>query len=259
MKKILLAINLFFLLLITHNSNGQPGSPPPVALPSIGARQQVENLNGDNQHYSRNDINLESSTIIKGDRVFGTPFLYDEWMDGTIVTADGRTYYYKTRYNVYENDQVVSYMYGKDSMDVNEEIKGFSLQVPVYADSTRSIQFVSAGQYQHEKSTFYYEVVLDNEKGQLLRVNKKVITTADNAAFSSVGKKIFTLEPVFYYFNKSTKKIYKIRLDGSNVGELLNLDKNKQGNISTENYDFNKGRDIISFFTLYFQQTPKAF
>lgn len=259
MKKILLAANLFFLLLIAHTSTAQPGAALPVPMKPIDARQQVENLNGDNQHYSRNDLSLENSMIIKGDRVFGTPFLYDEWIDGTIVTADGRTYYYKTRYNVYENDQIISYMYGKDSMDVNEEIKGFSLQVPVNADSVRNIQFVSANQYQHEKSTFYYEVVLDNEKGQLLRANKKVIATADNGVLSVAGKKVFSLKSTFYYFDKSTKKIYKIRSDGSNVRELLNLDKNNQGNISPESYDFNKGEDIISFFTYYFHQTLKPF
>jgi len=251
MKKIIIIANLIFFISVSKNSNSQRSSSLPVPIPTIDSRQVVENMNGDNKNYLRNENFLESILNINGERVFGTPFLYDEWFDGVITTKDGRVYNYKLRYNVY--DQVVSYILGKDTMDVNEEIKNFILMIPA-KDSIVQEQFINANQFRREKNTFYYEVIIDKAAGQLLKANKKVIRNFSDVLLSSKGKTRLVPESIFFYYNNSAKKIFKIRADESNLGELLNVDNNTLLRLHSENYDFTKEADIISFFTNYFQR-----
>src|SRR5262249_10588551 len=121
------------------------------------------------------------------------------------------------------------------------------------------IRFVNANQYKKERTPFYYEVLVDDEKGQLLKLNKKVIATESKEdVLSTQGKKYFNLVFSYYYYDKATKTITKIKPDGSNINSILNLTPEKANDLGVSSFDCSKEGDIIGLIKLYFKKA-KAF
>jgi hypothetical protein len=202
--------------------------------------------------YDRAKIYLSSQTYnISGMQVVGTPFLYHDWSAGTILTKDGRTFTgYKLRYDIY--DQAVSFLNGKDSLDVNDEIKVFTLLVKTDSVNTDKFTFVNANEYKKEKDVFYYELLVDSSYGQLLRVSRKFVAEGHNGLPVFEGKKVFDLQAEYYYYNTSTKKISRIKGNNSNVSQLLGLTKSDEETLGMDRINFNQEADILNFFQSYF-------
>src|ERR1044071_2785551 len=139
--------------------------------------------------------------MIDGQKVLGIPFLFHEWFDGSLTTPDGRVYTdYKFKYNV--QNQTIHFLSGKDSMEANEDVKEFTLKFEK-KDSVITLRFVHANQYQKKvNQPIYYEILLDDEKGQLLKLNKKVVATSGDGLLASRTMKYLKLEPSYFYFDK---------------------------------------------------------
>jgi hypothetical protein len=257
---LLLSVFLFVFLSIqsfAQISNRAPSlQGPPVGPRDLSAFSQVVNIHGDDGFYLKKNVReQETWTDVNGESVFGTPFLFYEWYDGQLKTPDGRNYNYKLRYDVFS--QTVSFINGNDSLDVNEDIGEFSLAIPVN-DTVVVSRFVNANRYQKEQKTFYYEVELTNEKGELLKaITKKVATANGNDLLASKGKKYFDFSNTYYYYDKSSKKITKIKPTGSNITSMLNLDEAGLKRYHPDSYDFTKDDDLMAFFKDYFSR--KAF
>jgi hypothetical protein len=256
MRNTQLSITTALLLLIgAINANGQSMQGPPVAPRIPQAYGVVVNINGEDGFYLRKDLHLsDASTIINGQRVLGTPFLYYEWLNGFISTPDGRVYNYPLRYDV--SNQNVYFTLNSDSMQVNEEIKEFILEV-VTGDSLVRSRFVNANQYKKESRTFYYEVLLESDKGQLLKLNNKVVATLNDELLASNAKKYFKLEASYFYYDKITKKIARIKPGGSNIPALLNLNQEQASSIQIVNNDLSNEAELIKIFSTYLKPTPK--
>jgi hypothetical protein len=153
------------------------------------------------------------------------------------------------RYNVY--NQLVSFVNGNDTLDITDEIKTFSLPVNVN-DTAVVLQFVNASQYKKEAKVFYYQVVLDYPKGELLKTNYKTIASLTTGLLSSQGSKYFQLRCDYYYYDKSKKQIAKVSSGGSNIKKLLNLDDTTEKRLKINSYDFSNDEELIKFFKLYF-------
>lgn len=224
-----------------HNYYGsfvRPPDPSPYRM--------ILTINPQDGAYLRKDLgNINEATQINGETVQGTPFFLDTWVNGELTTLDGRIYNFPFRYNAYR--QVVNFVNGKDTLDVTDAIKKFSLYSQV-GDTAIQLQFVNASQYKKENKTFYYQVVLDNEKGQLLKTNQKIIRSLTEGLLAAQGKKYFDLSSDYFYYDRTTKKLIKIKTDGSNLGQILKTDGN-----DLKNYNFSDEEDIIKFFSNYFQ------
>jgi hypothetical protein len=273
MRKLLILAPLYCLVLYSQAINAQqviaqPGGMdahkpsmmgPPVAPRDLSAFSNIVNINGQDGFYLRKNLYLNDlTTNVDGQMVLGTPFLFWEWFSGYLTTADNRKYdTYKFRYNVY--NQTVSFLNGKDSLDVDDVISEFVLNIP-QGDSIVTSRFVNADQYKKEKTPFYYEVLLDNARGQLLKTNKKIITTENkDGLMSTQGRKYFNLIFTYFYFDKTTKKITKIRPDGSNMAALLGLSEEESRNLDLSSFDLSKEDDMIKFLKRYFEKAKKAF
>lgn len=207
-------------------------------------------INPQDGAYLKKDLGLtDYTTEINGEKILGTPVLLYEWANGTLTTANGNTYNYPLRYNVYQ--QLVSFVIEKDTLDITDEIKSFSLAINVN-DTAVTLQFVNANQYKHEAKTFYYQVILDYSKGQLLKTNYKTIASLTSGLLSSKGSKYFELKSEYYYYDKGSNKIVKITSDSTNVKKMLKLDDMSAEKTKVDSYDFTNDEELIKFFKLYF-------
>ena len=232
---------------------------PPVAVPPQNVPYATKvNLTTDDEWFKDRRVNhyWEDSYVINGRRVFGSPFLYHDWETGEITTADGRLYTgYKLKYDAF--NQVVYFTNGTgDSLQVDEEIKEFKLTV-VYPDTVINCRLVNANQFKKEKKSFYYEVLLDDAAGELLKYNKKIVADADKSMPAYEGKKFFDLEVSFFYYDKKNNSINPIKANGSNITAILNLDDNLKNRLKPEGYDFSVEANIVSFFRQYFEVLKK--
>ena len=187
--------------------------------------------------------------IISGNRVYGTPFLYYDWCEGIITTPNGTVFSgYKLKYNAY--DQTVHFSNGKDSLEVNEEIQEFTL-VNRYPDTMIISKFINANQFKKEKQPLYYELILDNEKGQLLKLNKKLVVAPGKGISSNEVRRIFDLEVSYFYYDKTKKELTQIKANGSNITSIIG--SNDTMTAELKNYDFSLEDQLIAFFTKYFE------
>src|SRR5262245_13539776 len=85
-------------------------------------------------------------TIVNGEEIYGLPFLYGDWENGSILTANNRLVSkYMLRYNIY--NQSIMFLNGKDSMEVDEGVKEFSLTLHHgLPDTVETMRFVNGGQ-----------------------------------------------------------------------------------------------------------------
>lgn len=257
MRKSILPV--FIILLLNASTGNTQGMNGPKVFPrDLSAYQNVVNINGQDGFYLKKDLYLtDNITIIDGQRVLGIPFLFLEWQDGSLTTPDNRVYTdYKYKYNV--ENQTISFINGKDSMEVNEEIKEFTLKV-LKKDSVINVRFVHGNQYQKRvNAPFYYEVLLDNDKGQLLKLNKKVVTTVGDGILAARTSKYLKLEPSYYYYDKQTKKLIRIK-ETTDITTIIPLTEEDKKELSPDSFDFGNEENTIKFFKQYFDRKLKGF
>jgi hypothetical protein len=234
-------------------ANGQTSHAPSMQGPPVSKRDlspfsQIVNIHGDDGFYLKKNTSTQNVlTIVDGKKILGSPFLFEEWFDGIINTPDERTYNYKLRYNTYK--QTVSFKNGNDSLDVSEEIKDFFLTIPVN-DTVIVSHFVNASQYRKEKLQYYYEILLDGNKGQLLKATHKVINKLmSDELLGLKGKLYFSTENDYYYFEKASKKIIKIPCANDDCSKYLTPDTAMIAKLNS--LDLNNEDELIQFFKLF--------
>ena len=206
--------------------------------------------------YDRTKIYLDYQTyIVDGAKVTGSPFLYPVWNGGTVTTTDGKIFSnYKLKYNAF--NQTVFFSDGKDSLEANEPVKEFYLMVPEEKGVVKKYTFIHSDQVKKEKQPFYYEVLIDSSRGQLLKLNRKIVREGSNSLPGFAGK-VFYLELTYFFYDKQTKKITRLKGNGTNISETLRLTKAEEEAMELNNLDFNKEEDIVGLFNAYFKK--KAF
>lgn len=228
-------------LFAQHNYYGSfvpPADPNPYRM--------ILTINPQDGAYLKKDFGIAGrATQIDGERVLGTPFFLDAWVNGDLTTIDSRTYHFPFRYNAYK--QVVNFVNGKDTFDVTDEIKEFSLYTQI-GDTAIALKFENANQYKKQNKTFYYQVIIENDKGQLLKTNQKVIRSLTDGLLAAKGTKYFDVSSAYFYYDKASKRMVKINADGSSLKQVLHLDDSQLSDCRFSNED-----EIIGFFTTYFQ------
>lgn len=241
MKNFLLFI-LFSLIIVDLYAQAAPTSMYGTRMSTVTNQQLFQDY--------RTIYWLEDSYVIDGKQVFGNPFLYHEWHNGIITTTDGRVFTgYKLKYDAFH--QTVYFSNGVDSLEVNEEIRDFTINA-VYPDTSLSSNFINANQLKKEKKVFYYEVLKEGEAGKLLRYNRKFVQDNNKGVPAAEGKKFFDLEVSYFYFDKKKKTVTPLKANGSNIATVLALDEKQKTELKPESLDFSIEKDIVLFFERYF-------
>ena len=196
--------------------------------------------------------------IIDNRKVRGTPFLYRNWYGGTVITAKGDSYSnYKLKYNVF--NQTIFFSNGRDSLEVNEDVKEFTLVVHENKPESDTVfRFINGSQFKNnkDKTTNYYEILLETEKGKLVKLNKKSVVEESTGLPSAEGTMVFKLETSFYYYDINAGKFSRIKANGSNIADILKLDKEKEKSLTLDSYDFTQESQLIELFKKFFLKKP---
>jgi hypothetical protein len=250
-KKHFLLCCMIFLTAIAHgqlNSGGMNG--PAVAPRDFSFGQNIVTINGSDGFYLKKDLYLINYTVIDGHKVLGIPFLFIDWLNGTLITPDGRTYPdYKLKYNAY--NQTVSFLNGTDSMEVNEPVKEFTLKT-VHDDSVITSRFTHSSNYKKTKS-FYYEILVDGDKGQLLKTNQKTIVSGGDGIIAPKTTQYLNLEWEYYYFEKKSKKITRIR-PNSDMKLVLGVTDEIAKEINLDSFEITNEQSLMALFSNYFNK-----
>ena len=114
----------------------------------------------------------------------------------------------------------------------------------------------SHGGHQYQKGKpFYYEVLIDNEKGQLLKTNQKVVATADESGLiAQQTTKYMKLEAAYFYYGKKTKKLTKIK-QTTDMKDVLHLSPQDATDMNIDNtFDASNEENLIKLLKKYFEK-----
>jgi hypothetical protein len=243
---------LLFLFLLSNLAFGKPSNAQAIVTREGFA---FTRLNDFVEMLDKRYIPRYDKTYVIGDkRVLGTPFLFDEWQSGVLMTSDGRTFNgYKLKYDAYY--QAVHFSDGKDSLEVNEPIKEFTL-VTAQDDSLVKVRFVNANLFSKPKKPLFYEMLFENEKMCLLKYNKKAIVNLSQSLPNKEEKENFELQLFYFYTAKGSNKLQNLK-DGESLLAMLNLDEETLKAVRSQAFDFNKEADFVKLLQFVDKQSKK--
>jgi len=219
----------------------QPTTPAPVAsgmYPNTGMATEDE-FNRRGRLY-----NTAYYVMIDGQKVMGTYFWDPEWLEGSLITGDNRLInVYKFKYDSYH--QSVFFLTEKDSLEVDEEVKEFTLKQRI-GDSVKASRFINSNQYKKGEKANYYQVLVDKDNGQLLRLNQKRVTDLSEGIAVNEGKKYFEETAQYFYYNKEKKKLIKLKLTEASVQSALGLDDKQMQDLQIGNRNLAIEKDLVS-------------
>jgi hypothetical protein len=235
--------SLLFILII----GGYIASAQPPGIPAP-ERASVSVTTGEFNVYDKGRMATSDQVLsINGKKVAGSVFLYQNWNDGTIITTDGKGYTgYKLKYDAY--NQVVFFLEKNQSLEVSQKIKQFSLVVPNEKGS-ETFTFLHSDIIKKARKPFYYEVLVEDGMGYLLKVNQKEVVEAQKGLPVADATKELSLNITYYYFDKNARSLSKINANGANIKEILSI---KGDELRTEGYDFASELSLKEFFIAYF-------
>ncbi len=175
------------------------------------------------QFYSSSPNHKITETKIDGQGIAGTPYLNDDWLSGAVILEDGRKYdAYKFKYNIYS--QVLSFLNGNDSLEVDENIKEFLL---IDAEQSITLKFVNAKNYGwREKRPMFLELVNETDVCTFLIQYKKVIESSDQSLVKFRESKFLKTINEYYIYNKKAAKLTTFDKADSNLKKLFSVNKN---------------------------------
>ena len=181
-------------------------------LQSINAQSSVVNI------YNINDSKQnKTETYTNLEKISGQPFFTNDWRKGTVILENGNTYdSYLLKYNT--NNQTLLLQQGKESIEIEQKIKEFYLDVDKYS----KLHFINANIYSLNLKG-YFEVVDDNKDCRLLRFNKKTGESNSEKFTNLTESKTFQNTIDYFIFNKSLNKFSSYKKADPKLKSLYEL------------------------------------
>ncbi|OAQ38654.1 hypothetical protein A5893_14710 [Pedobacter psychrophilus] len=178
----------------------------------------------------------------------GTPYLYDNWTNGSITTEDGKIYTNRAlKYDLFED--VLYFKSAKgESMTFLESLRSFELDnseldnKEVYKNGFPPIDNLT--------TLSYYKLIYDGTIASLLMKNKKYISESKPYNSSTTEKKFVDIITYYIFRNGKMEKFKPSKK------EILTLfsDKSEQINefIKSSNIDYKNDEDLAKVFDFYY-------
>jgi hypothetical protein len=190
--------------------------------------------------------------IINGRNVVNPPFLYPEWQTGTLNLENGYVYnQYTLRYDVYE--QKVYFNNGSDSLEIDQPLISFTLNVKENDSVTNTKLFKAANQVGDKKNkNRFYEVVYEDEFGAYLKYNYKTIQQLSYSLPNGEANDFLEWHQDACYYNKTTNKFSNFKNDNNKLSKELMLGGfNFNDQVSTLGLLVSDEKDIITLLKKY--------
>ena len=179
------------------------------------------------------------------DKIKGSPYLYDDWTKGEIVTSDGKVYKgLLLKYNA--NTDLLTFVYDKkeEAQKFAEPIRMFTL----YADRER----VFANQFPKidgQKLTSYYEVLLPGN-AMLLKKHRDVLKAQRSEISRAVVDGVYAARSAYYLFKD--KQIYRLKSSRNAMLEILSDKTNELAAYAdSQNIKFDSEEDLKKIINYY--------
>ncbi len=183
--------------------------------------------------------------IINGRNVVGSPFLYEDWLQGKIETTDGRIFEgYKLKYNAFH--QTLFFKTPTDSLEVNESVKSFNL-LSTYNNEVKNLYFDYFDKVPKLNTPVYLEVLYDGDKGKLYKLNTKTVTPTSSNLPNNSENLVFDLKYHIFYFTKKGNKLLLIKYDFSNLEDVLKPSPAALAILKTMKKDFKEEASLINY------------
>ena len=231
MKKIFLSLLIAFSF--AASSNAQTG-----IVFSNGFSNLVFPYKTDPQNYSLN-------TLIDGEFIAGTPYLDFQWRKGSILLKDGKSFdNYLLKFDTYH--QVVMFLAGKDSLEVSDPIKEFTID----DHKGETHHFVNAAEYKKQKKPLFYEILAEEKRGQLLKTTRAIATTSDAITNAKENKRLKFVYEYFYYDN-ATGKTTPLKFSKASIKNAIGLTPQEENELFFSSAALNDEDDLVTFFRVY--------
>jgi hypothetical protein len=226
----------------------RPGAPrlDPVPANVLGA---VDPIAG----YNKTAIQYKSGQyyVIGNHRVIGSPFLLGRvYKESTLQLKDGRSIVgVELLYDTY--NQVLQFVNGKDTMELVDPVKEFSIMYPVEngKEATVKTNFINADQFGKGKIKGYFQELTDGKKAALLKLYSNRIS---DIPYNSIASEYMMFEQfVEYYVYTTDKKLHKLKLNYPDVVKALDKDKRIEEYLSTNQPNLAEEAQIIKLIDFY--------
>jgi hypothetical protein len=184
-------------------------------------------------------------TLIDGAYILGTPYISDEWQKGVVLLENGSSFdNYLLKYDTYH--QRLVFQSDKNAMEITDSIREFILE----GKDSAQYHFINAAEYGKTDKPLFYEVLVEEKKGHLLKAHHKTITTTDRIINSVVQQSITPYDEYFYY-DATSGKVVPVQLTAFSVISVLKLTQVQQDILHFSNYRFAEEDGLIRFFRNY--------
>ncbi|MBO9659036.1 MAG: hypothetical protein J7527_09445, partial [Chitinophagaceae bacterium] len=113
-------------------------------------------------------------------------------------------------------------------------------------DSTVTVRFINSQQYDKKSPSVFYQVLLDDSKGQLMKLNQLKIEDLNEGLTVRDGKKAFKSANSYYYYDKQKQKLTKLRSGNRNIIAAMNKKESDLPGINLNDYDLSSDQGLIS-------------
>lgn len=182
--------------------------------------------------------------------ILGSPFLFKDWIKGTVVTSKGIYQNVELKYDAYEN----TLLFNKEnkSFEFEDDVKEFILMRNVM--DSNSYQYFIKGILANGLNSQKYVQVLSKGKIKLYKLNARLMTEVSQV--NEGIKKSFT--NVTKYFAGAEGHIEQVNLNKKEVLQLLkDKDADMQQFIKDKSLNLKKEEDVTSLVNYYNQLSHK--
>jgi len=178
-------------------------------------------------------------------KVKGSPYLYEDWLHGEVVTNDGKTYKKMLiKFNTEKDELTFVYEKTDEPQRFADPIKAFTIHAET--DHVFANQFPKTGK---QNAMSYYEVLTPGTT-MLLKRHKEILETTRNELTRAATDGVYTNHDAYYLYKDGQMQLLRPNRDS-----ILKLLADKSADVTayadSQKIDFEQEEDVKKLINYY--------